>query len=126
MVGNQRPKPGKAEHLAYGVMGLYQTVTVEQRCLAVLKHYLLLLVVHPWHQSQGHTPSPQLYGITTHTAQVGEIVTCVGVGEVTALWLKDGVEAGDEHVGWYTCQHRLVDPGQYLPRRGTRSCSYTS
>src|SRR5215212_9316339 len=38
-----------------------------------LEHYLLLLVVHPWHQAQGHPPCPQLLGITTHTAQVGQV-----------------------------------------------------
>src|SRR5829696_1159345 len=118
MVGNQRPKPGKAEHLAYGVVGLYQTVTVEQRCLAVLKHDLLLLVAHPWHQSRGHPPGPQLFGITTHTAQVGEIVSCVGVGEVTALGLEDGVEAGYEQGEWDTSSQRFVAPREYLPRRG--------
>ena len=41
----------------------------------------------------------------------------VGVGEATALGLKDGVEAGDEHVGGDASQQRLVDPLKYLPRR---------
>jgi hypothetical protein len=34
---------------------------------------------------------------------------------MAALWLKDGVEAGYEHVGWYAREQRLVDLLEYLP-----------
>ena len=49
----------------------------------------------------------------------------VGIGEATALGLKDGVEAGDEHVRGYASQQRLVDPPYYLPRRrgGSNACA---
>ena len=41
----------------------------------------------------------------------------VGVAEATALGVEDGVEAGDEHVGWDAREQRLVDPLKYLPRQ---------
>src|SRR5829696_1487969 len=43
MLGDERPKPREAEHLALGVVGLYQTVTVEQSRLVCLQGDLLLL-----------------------------------------------------------------------------------
>src|SRR5215203_26785 len=45
-------------------------------------------------------------------------MTGVGVGEVTALGVEDGIEAGDEHVEWDANQQRLVDLSEYLPWRG--------
>jgi hypothetical protein len=39
-----------------------------------------------------------------------KVVTGLGVAKVSALWLKDGLEAGDEHVGRDASQQRLVDP----------------
>src|SRR5215217_7889105 len=55
-----------------------------------------------------------------------EVVASVGVDKTSALWLKDGVEAGDKHVGWDASQHRLVDSLKYLPRRGAWGCSHAS
>src|SRR3712207_352092 len=56
--------------------------------------------------------------------EVGQVVACVGVAQATALRLKDGVEAGDEHVERDTSRQRLVDPRQYLPwRRGLQGLS---
>src|SRR5215213_10414992 len=45
-------------------------------------------------------------------------MTGVSVGEATALWIKDAIEAGDEHVGWDVGKERLVDPLEHLARRG--------
>src|SRR5215207_788704 len=42
----------------------------------------------------------------------------VGIHEMAPPGVEDGVEAGDEHVGWYAGDQRLVDLGQYLTRRG--------
>ena len=39
----------------------------------------------------------------------------VGVGEVTAVKVEYGVEAGDEHVGWDVSEQGIVDPSQYIP-----------
>src|SRR5215218_4852215 len=117
MLGYKRPKPRKAEHLAFRVVGLYQTVAIEEGCLAAIQDYLLLLITHLRHEPQGHSPSLQFLGLTV-TVEVGQVVACVGVSQGTALWVEDGVEAGDEHVGWDTSHQRLVDPLQYLTWRG--------
>src|SRR5215207_216163 len=53
MLGNKRPKPWEAEHLAHGVMSLYQPVTVEQYCLTSFQGGLLLLIAHPRHEPKG-------------------------------------------------------------------------
>src|ERR687895_287130 len=45
-------------------------------------------------------------------------MACVGVAQGGALWLEDGVEAGDEHVLGYASIQRLVDLREYLSRRG--------
>src|SRR5215210_9030603 len=101
MLGDQLSQPGEAEHLALRVVGLYQPVAVEECTLTHSQDDLLFLVVHTRHKAQRHASRPQfLCGATV--AHIGKVVTCVGVGEVTALWLEDGVEAGYEHVGWYT------------------------
>src|SRR5215207_7541546 len=42
----------------------------------------------------------------------------VGIHEMAPPGVEDGVEAGDEHVGWYAGDQRLVDLGQYLTWRG--------
>src|ERR687898_2392524 len=55
---NKRPKPREADHLAFRIVGLYQPVAVEKDIIARLEHYLLLLVTHPRHEPQGHTPGP--------------------------------------------------------------------
>src|SRR5215208_2998235 len=125
MLGNKRPKPREAEHLAHGVMSLYQPVSVEQYCLAGFKYGLLLLIAHPWHEPQGHPPCPQLLAITT-TPQVGQVVACVCVHQGTTLRVEDGAKAGDKLVGWDTGQHCLVDPRQYLFWRGAQGCGYAS
>src|SRR5215207_5592705 len=98
VLGYERPKPREAEHLTLRVVGLYQTITVEEDALATIEFYLLLLVTHPWHKPQRHPPSPKFVGIAS-TPQVGHVVACVSVAQGAALWLQDGVEAGDEHVG---------------------------
>src|SRR5215217_7889358 len=110
VLGNKRTKPGKAEHLALRVVGLYQPVGVEQDTFAVIDFDLLLLVTHPRHKPKGHPPSPQFLGVPT-TPEVGKVVASVGVAQPSALGLEDGVEAGDEHVLRDACQQRLVDSG---------------
>src|SRR5215204_2810890 len=125
MLGNKRPEPGEAEHLAHGIMSLYQPVTVEQYCLAGLQCGLLLLIAHPRHEAQGHPPGPQLLALST-TPQVGQVVARVGVHQGTTLRVEDGAKAGDKHVWWDTGQHCLVDPRQYLSWRGAQGCGYAS
>src|SRR5215216_343781 len=49
--------------------------------------------------------------------QVGQIMASVGVPQSTAMWVEDGVEAGDEHVGRDVCTEDLVGFHQRLPRR---------
>src|SRR5918994_1698593 len=49
--------------------------------------------------------------------QVGKVMACVGVTQVSALGLKNGVEAGDEHVGRDTNSQRLVHSLKNLARR---------
>src|SRR5215211_2332623 len=97
MLGDERPQPREAEHLALGVMGLYQPVGVEEGRLAAFQDYLLLLITHTGHKPQGHAPSPQ-FVCAALSAQVGQVVASVGVEESTAFWLEDGIEAGYEHV----------------------------
>src|SRR5215208_1906120 len=84
MLSNERPQPREAELLTLRVVGLYQTVAVEQCCLALLEHYLLLLVVDPQHKAQGHPPGPEFFGIAT-MPQVGQVVARVGVSQAIAL-----------------------------------------
>src|SRR5215211_8153271 len=124
MLGDERSKLREAEHLTLGVVSLYQPVAVEEGCFASVQDGLLLLIAPPRHEAQGHSSCPQLLGRTI-TVKVGQVVACVGVGEATALRLKDGVEAGDEHVGWDASQQGFVDPLKYLPRRsGVQGLGY--
>jgi hypothetical protein len=55
---DESTKSRKAEHLALRIMSLYQPVAVEEGAIASIEHYLLHLVAHPRHQTQGHPPSP--------------------------------------------------------------------
>src|SRR5215213_7961976 len=113
----------EAEHLTLRIVGLYQPITVEEDALARIEFCLLLLVAHPRHEPQGHPPRPQLLCLAT-MPEVGQVVASVCVAQATALWVEDGVEAGYEHVGGYAGKQRLVDLGQYLPRReGVQSLS---
>src|SRR5215207_1732734 len=117
MLGYKRPKPRKAEHLAFRVVCLYQTVAIEEGYLTAIQDYLLLLITHLRHEPQGHPPSLQFLGVTV-TVEVGRVVACVGVSQGSALWVEDGVEAGYEHVLRDACQQCLVDLLKYLPGRG--------
>src|SRR5215217_1650588 len=99
-------------------MGLYQAVAIEEGYFAGVQDGLLLLIAHPRHEPQGHSPSLQLLGVTVTAVQVGRIVACVGVSQGSALWVEDGVEAGYEHVLRDACQQCLVDLLKYLPGRG--------
>src|SRR5215211_2258451 len=58
MLADECTQPRKAEHLPLGVMGLNQAVSVEESAIALLEYYLLLLIAHLRHQTQGHTPCP--------------------------------------------------------------------
>src|SRR5215212_394470 len=97
MLGYKRPKLRKAEHLAFRVVCLYQTIAIEEGCLAAVQDYLLLLITHRRHEPQGHPPSPQFLGVTV-TVEVGQVVARVGVAQAAALRVEDSVEAGYEHV----------------------------
>src|ERR687891_707175 len=55
-----RRLPWEAEHLAFRVVSLDQAIAVEQDSLALLQLDLLLLIGHPRHQPQRHTPRPKL------------------------------------------------------------------
>src|SRR5215211_7552294 len=116
VLGDERSQLGEAEHLASGVMGLYEPIAVEEGRLATLQDDLLLLISHPRHQSQGHPPCPEFFGITV-TVHVRQVVACVGVEQASALGVENGVEAGYEHVGWYAGKERLVDPLKYFAGR---------
>src|SRR5215204_5819072 len=48
--------------------------------------------------------------------QVGRVVAGVGIDETPALWIEDGIQAGNEHVGWYVSDQLFVRPFQDLPR----------
>src|SRR5215211_3472478 len=41
-------------------------------------------------------------------------MTCIGVAQATALRVEDGVEAGDEHVGWDAGMKRFVNSLEHL------------
>ena len=58
VLGDERPKPRDAEHLAFWVVSLYKTVAVEQDALASIEHYLLLLIATCRHEPQWHPPGP--------------------------------------------------------------------
>src|SRR5215218_3227852 len=109
MLGDECPKSREAEHLAVGVMGLYEAVAVEQCCLALLKDYLVLLIAHPRHKPQGHPPRPQFLSGAV-TVEVRQVVAGVGVSQGTPLRVEDGVEASYEHVGGDAGNERFVDP----------------
>jgi hypothetical protein len=53
MLSNKRLQPREAEHLALGVVSLYQPVAVEESTLANIEQDLLLLVTHPRHETEG-------------------------------------------------------------------------
>src|SRR5215213_8350814 len=50
MLGDERPKPREAEHLALGVVGLYQPIAVEQHAATLSQRDLPLLIAHPGHK----------------------------------------------------------------------------
>jgi hypothetical protein len=54
MLADKLPMPREAEQLVFGVVSLYQSVALEQCCLASLEDDLLLLVAHAGHESQGY------------------------------------------------------------------------
>src|ERR671914_1968804 len=78
VLGNECPQPREAEHLALRVVGLYQSIAVEQCYLASIEFDLLLLVAHAWHKPKGHPSRPQLLCLTVTAAQVGQVVASVG------------------------------------------------
>src|SRR5215208_885129 len=106
-------QPREAEHLPLGVVSLYQTVAVEEDAVALLQHSLLLLVEHAGHKPKGHPSRPKLRGVAgSHlVTQVGKVVTGVGVAQLTAAGIQNGVEARDEHVGRDVAHDHVV----YLP-----------
>src|SRR5215211_5770254 len=124
---DRRSKLGKAEHLTPVVVGLDQPVAVEENAVRLPQEDLSLFVAHPGHKPEGHTPRPEFLHFTSKAAQVGWVVTCVGVTQGAASRVEDGVEAGDEHIGRNTGQQRLIDLLEYLPRReATQSLPHCS
>src|ERR671910_1291868 len=59
MLADKRSQPRETEHLAFGVVSLYQPVAVEQCCLASLEDDLHLLVADAGHESQGYLCKPR-------------------------------------------------------------------
>jgi hypothetical protein len=68
MLGNKRPKPREAKHFAFGIVGLYQSIAVEEGTVTGIEFDLLLLVAHPRHEPQGHPSGPQFLGNTVTAA----------------------------------------------------------
>src|ERR671921_2030014 len=56
MLSNERLQTGEAEHLTFGIMGLYQPVTVKEGPVSLSQDDLLLLIGHARHEAQGHSP----------------------------------------------------------------------
>src|SRR5215203_3269336 len=119
MLGDESTKSREAEHLAFGVVGLYQAVAVEEGAVASIEHDLVLLVVHAQHKAQGHPSRSELLGVVA-SPHIGQVMSSVCVPQATALGVEDTIEAGDKHVGWYVYDQRVIDPSQYLPRRVVR------
>src|ERR687889_1148135 len=113
---DQPPQPRNAEHLAFGIMGLDEAVTVEEGGIAGLQHSLLLLIARTRHEPQRHPPRPQLLGLAV-MSPAWEALSGVGVEKASALGVEDAIEAGDERARGYLRDQRLVDPCQNLPRR---------
>src|ERR687893_464188 len=92
----KRIKRMKRRKVQRGLSILYRSG--EEYALPNIEFDLLLLVAHPRHESQGHPPGPQFFGIATTTTQVRQVVARVGVAQGSALWVEDGVEAGYKHI----------------------------
>src|SRR5215212_6158068 len=68
MLGDERLQPRETEHLTLRVVRLYQPVAVEQHALALLQHYLLLLIAHPRHE-----PWPPILLASTRISRVSVV-----------------------------------------------------
>src|SRR5919107_4297925 len=89
MFGNERPKPWEAEHLAFGVVGLYQPIAVEEGADTGFQGRFLLFIIHPRHDPQRHPPRPQFVGLAVVAPRAGEVVAGVGVTQASALWIEE-------------------------------------
>ncbi len=122
IVRHEPPQPGEAEHLAAGVVGLHQTVAVEEDAIAGSQGDCPLVVAHVRHQTEGHAGGTQL-GDATVVAAVGQVVPGVGVRQPAVDRIQDGVQASDEHVRGHVRAEQVVGlledlPGPNEPQRG--------
>ncbi len=101
-------------------MGLYQPIAVEEHAISGREGFLPLLVVHPRHKPQGHTPGPE-FGRQAFVPAARKVVTGVGVSQPTLLRIEDSVEAGNEHVGRNVGKEDFVGLLQRPPRGVTPS-----
>src|SRR5215216_2082964 len=97
-------------------MSLYQPIAVEQDTVTLRERDLSLFIAHPLHDPEWHPPGPEFLGFAI-TVKVRQVVASVSIPQGSALRLEDGIEAGDEHVWRDAANQRLVDLGEYLPRR---------
>ena len=87
---------------------------MQEDALAGREHRLLLLVLHPWHQAQRHSPRTQLLD-AVGGLHVGHVVARIRESQQPARRIEHSVEAGDEHLLGHVGTEVVVHPLQHVP-----------
>ncbi len=91
MLSDQPHKAWEAEHLAMLVVGLHDAVAVEENNLTWSQPDLFLLVMHTWHQAEGHAGGTQFGDFSGSMPVVGQVVARVGELELPAVGIKERI-----------------------------------
>src|SRR5260370_19520424 len=109
------------EQFTARVMSLQQAIGEEQDAFIRGYGHFVLLIVPCWHPSQRH-PGRTQFPHCTCVSSIGEIVPRVGVAQLAAPWIKERLEAGDNHLWGSIGTEQRVDPRQDLSCRVRSVC----
>src|ERR1700674_1696846 len=84
------------EHLAPGVMGLYQAITIEEEALSRSDGDLILLVTATGQHPKRHTCGPEFRDAIAATP-IWQVLPCIGVEQPPAFGIEQCIEASDKH-----------------------------
>ena len=111
----------KAEHVAGRVRVPRRGRRCKKDALARGEDRLVLGVVHPGEEAEGHPGRPEL-DHPVGRPHVGQVVARVGELDPAGRRLEDHVQAGDEHPRRHLGQQDLVRPLEDLRRRQEPGC----
>src|SRR5689334_8114497 len=90
-------------------------IAIKQDALALSEGGLFFLILHPWHQAEGHSCRSKFSDFTLLMSMIWQVVTRIGVQKVSAFRVQKCIKTGNKHFRWDVLMDDIVDTLKHLP-----------